>query len=52
MRVSVGGAELVDGEETASDLLRNADLALRRAKAKGRARYQPYDPGMRGSLAA
>jgi len=52
MRVSVGGAELVDGEETASDLLRNADLALRRAKAKGRARYQQYDPGMRGSLAA
>ena len=47
MRVSVGGAELVDSEETGTDLLRNADLALRTAKAKGRARYQPYDPSMR-----
>ena len=47
MRVSVGGAELVDGEETAGDLLRNADLALRTAKAKGRARYQRYWPVMR-----
>jgi len=47
MHVSVGGAALVGGQETGSDLLRNADLALRTAKAKGRARYQRYEPGMR-----
>jgi diguanylate cyclase (GGDEF)-like protein/PAS domain S-box-containing protein len=47
LRVSVGGAELVDAEETGTDLLRNADLALRTAKAKGRARYQWYEPFMR-----
>jgi len=47
MHVSVGGAELVPGEETGSDLLRNADHALRTAKAKGRARYQRYEPDMR-----
>jgi diguanylate cyclase (GGDEF)-like protein/PAS domain S-box-containing protein len=47
MRVSVGGAGLIAGQETGSDLLRNADLALRVAKAKGRARYQRYEPGMR-----
>ncbi|MEA2635276.1 MAG: hypothetical protein QOH92_2043 [Chloroflexota bacterium] len=45
--VSVGGAGLVSGEGTASDLMRNADLALRAAKGKGKARYQRYEPGMR-----
>ncbi|HEX9096460.1 MAG TPA: sensor domain-containing diguanylate cyclase [Candidatus Dormibacteraeota bacterium] len=45
--VSVGGAGLVSGEGSASDLLRNADLALRAAKQKGKARYQHYDPAMR-----
>jgi len=47
MHVSVGGAGLAAGQETGSDLLRNADLALRMAKAKGRARYQRYEPDMR-----
>lgn len=47
MHVSVGGAELVDAEETGTDLLRNVDLALRTAKARGRGRYQQYEPGMR-----
>jgi diguanylate cyclase (GGDEF)-like protein/PAS domain S-box-containing protein len=45
--LSIGGAGLVSGQETGSDLLRNADLALRVAKEKGRARYQRYEPGMR-----
>ena len=45
--VSVGGAGLVSGRETGSDLLRNADLALRVAKEKGRARYQRFEPVMR-----
>jgi diguanylate cyclase (GGDEF)-like protein/PAS domain S-box-containing protein len=45
--VSVGGAGLVYGEGTGSDLMRNADLALHAAKEKGQARYQRYEPGMR-----
>jgi diguanylate cyclase (GGDEF)-like protein/PAS domain S-box-containing protein len=52
MDVSVGGAELLDGEETASDLLRNADLALRAAKASGRARYQRFDHDLESNAAA
>jgi diguanylate cyclase (GGDEF)-like protein/PAS domain S-box-containing protein len=47
LRVSVGGAGLVSGEGTATDLMRNSDLALRAAKEKGKARYQRYEPGMR-----
>jgi diguanylate cyclase (GGDEF)-like protein/PAS domain S-box-containing protein len=45
--VSVGGAGLVSGEGAGSDLMRNADLALRVAKGKGKARYQRYEPSMR-----
>ena len=45
--VSVGGARLLSGEGTASDLMRNADLALHVAKARGKARYQRYEPAMR-----
>lgn len=47
LTVSVGGAWLVSGQGTGSDLMRNADLALRVAKKKGKARYQRYEPGMR-----
>jgi diguanylate cyclase (GGDEF)-like protein/PAS domain S-box-containing protein len=45
--VSVGGAGFVSGEGAGTDLMRNADLALRAAKGKGKARYQRYEPGMR-----
>ena len=45
--VSIGGAGFVSGEGAGTDLMRNADLALRAAKGKGRARYQRYEPSMR-----
>ena len=45
--VTIGVAALVSGHETASELLRNADLALQAAKSSGKARYQRFEPGMR-----
>lgn len=45
--VSIGVAAVTSGQETASELLRNADLALQAAKGKGKAKYQRFDPAMR-----
>ncbi|HVH65637.1 MAG TPA: GGDEF domain-containing protein, partial [Candidatus Acidoferrum sp.] len=45
--ISIGVAALVSGQETASELLRNADLALQAAKAGGKAKYQRFEPAMR-----
>ncbi|HEY2806134.1 MAG TPA: EAL domain-containing protein, partial [Gemmatimonadales bacterium] len=36
-----------DGAETPEDLLRDADIAMYRAKAQGRARFQLFDASMR-----
>jgi diguanylate cyclase (GGDEF)-like protein/PAS domain S-box-containing protein len=43
---SVGIALSATGYETAEDVLRDADIALHRAKAGGRARYEIFDPAM------
>lgn len=40
--VSIGIATAEDARQTASDLLRNADIALYEAKSKGRARHQVF----------
>ena len=44
--VSVGIASARDAGETASDVTRNADLAMYMAKANGKAGYAIFDPGM------
>ncbi len=41
--VSVGVAFVPDGDAIASDLLRDADTAMYRAKAHGRARFEVAD---------
>ncbi len=43
---SIGIALSDAGQETADSLLRNADLAMYRAKSDGRARYVMFDPSM------
>jgi diguanylate cyclase (GGDEF)-like protein/PAS domain S-box-containing protein len=43
---SIGIALSSTGYERAEDLLRDADIALHRAKASGRARYEVFDPAM------
>jgi len=45
--VAVGGAGAAAG-----DLLREADVALYHAKARGRATYVHFEPGMRGASLA
>jgi diguanylate cyclase (GGDEF)-like protein/PAS domain S-box-containing protein len=44
--VSIGIAVSISGQEHAEDLLRNADVAMYRAKSDGRARYVVFDPSM------
>ncbi len=47
MRVSASiGVALADGEHTADNLLRNADVAMYEAKAGGKARHAVFVPGM------
>ncbi len=43
---SIGVAMPTAGGETASDLLRDADVALHRAKERGRNRFEVFDPAM------
>lgn len=45
--VTIGGAGVMSGHESATELLRNADVALEAAKASGKARYQRYAPKAR-----
>jgi diguanylate cyclase (GGDEF)-like protein/PAS domain S-box-containing protein len=44
--VSIGIAISTAGQEHADNLLRNADVAMYRAKSDGRARYVVFDPSM------
>src|SRR6185503_9056732 len=43
--VSIGIASARDASETASDVIRNADLAMYMAKANGKAGFAIFDPG-------
>jgi diguanylate cyclase (GGDEF)-like protein len=43
---SVGIAVIPDDSEDADQIMRNADMALYRAKADGRGRYRFFEPGM------
>jgi diguanylate cyclase (GGDEF)-like protein/PAS domain S-box-containing protein len=43
---SIGIAFKTDPQESATDLLRNADLAMYDAKARGKARYAIFNPAM------
>jgi diguanylate cyclase (GGDEF)-like protein/PAS domain S-box-containing protein len=42
------GIAMAEGGESAEDLIRDADVAMNRAKERGRARYELFDEGMRG----
>jgi diguanylate cyclase (GGDEF)-like protein len=44
--ISIGIALSSSAQERSADLLRNADLAMYRAKHRGKARYEVFDPGM------
>ena len=47
---SVGIAQAETGDETADDLLRNADLAMYKAKAERAGTYRWYEPAMHASV--
>ena len=49
IRVSIGIASLTAAGESADELLRNADVALYMAKARGKARYERYEPTLRAA---
>jgi diguanylate cyclase (GGDEF)-like protein/PAS domain S-box-containing protein len=46
IRASIGIAGLVSGQEAADELIRNADVAMYIAKAKGKARYVEYEAAL------
>jgi diguanylate cyclase (GGDEF)-like protein/PAS domain S-box-containing protein len=50
--VSIGIAVSNGGKEHADNLLRNADVAMYRAKSGGRARYVVFDPSMHSAALA
>ncbi len=47
---SMGIATTLTGLETSGELLRNADLAMYRAKAAGKNGYRRYEPGMHSAV--
>ena len=47
---SIGIASAHDGNETAADLVRNADVAMYMAKANGKAGFATFDPGMHAAI--
>jgi diguanylate cyclase (GGDEF)-like protein/PAS domain S-box-containing protein len=50
LTVSAGVVMVQDGEATPADLLRDADAAMYRAKAKGKGGVEVFDEGMRARL--
>ncbi len=44
------GIAIYSGDESAEDLLRNADLAMYRAKGRGGASFEVFEPGMHSAL--
>jgi diguanylate cyclase (GGDEF)-like protein/PAS domain S-box-containing protein len=46
IRASIGIAGLVSGQEAADELIRNADVAMYIAKAKGKARFVEYEASL------
>ena len=46
VHASIGIAALVSGDEAAEDLLKNADVAMYIAKARGKARYVEYEESL------
>ncbi len=47
---SIGIVLSVTGYQRAEDILRDADIAMYRAKANGKARYEIFDPAMRDRI--
>jgi GGDEF domain-containing protein len=47
---SIGIASAVEGNESAADLVRNADVAMYLAKANGKAGFAMFDPGMHAAI--
>jgi diguanylate cyclase (GGDEF)-like protein/PAS domain S-box-containing protein len=52
VRASIGLSVWSASDETAEDLLRNADMSMYTAKANGKNRVEVFDPGMRASALA
>src|SRR5207237_1154769 len=50
LRLSMGIAAQSGHEDTAETLMRNADIALNAAKAKGKGRYERYQPQQHAAL--
>ncbi|MBI5289183.1 MAG: EAL domain-containing protein [Chloroflexi bacterium] len=50
VRVSVGAVASAFSDEEPEDLLRNADVAMYAAKARGKARVELYEPGMQAGV--
>jgi diguanylate cyclase (GGDEF)-like protein len=48
--VSIGIASARGTEQTAEEVLRNADVAMYMAKANGKARFAIFDPGMHAAI--
>ncbi|MCX6021722.1 MAG: GGDEF domain-containing phosphodiesterase, partial [Chloroflexi bacterium] len=46
IEASIGIAVSLDGEESADDLLRNADIAMYSAKGQGKGRYEMFETAM------
>jgi diguanylate cyclase (GGDEF)-like protein len=47
---SIGIASAQEGNESAADLVRNADVAMYMAKANGKAGFAIFDPGMHAAI--
>jgi EAL domain-containing protein (putative c-di-GMP-specific phosphodiesterase class I) len=50
MRLSIGIAAQTAPEDTAENLMRNADIALNAAKARGKGRFERYEPTQHAAI--